>query len=561
MLSTSTLRRVARQLAQVLVMAVCLIAAASCAGSSSPPATAAGGASGAQSEAPTTDAPDATVVPPDGKWLVDEQGRSYYLTEVKRVEGAYKWVDETKQQVRVAYGLVFDVADYDDQVIHIKVYKPVPRVPQQVKQRPDPQQIAAEYAFTIPQVDRLQFQPFEAGLPKQGQWREGFAVADIDGDGFLDIVSGPARKTGSRPAIFLGDGAGHWRPWREAVFPPVPFDYGDAAVGDLNGDGRVDLVLASHLRGITAMVQEGKGQFRLWSKGIEFVGPGDPGSAGSAFSSRAIELVDWNADGRLDVVGLADGPQLNVAAGTAELSTGSNGVVIYLNNGDGTWGKIAGKARIYGDKLQVADIDGDGREDVFIGSSVQGFKSLLLRGRPDGSWEDVRSDAIRNKALVRGVAVGDLDHDGRHDVLVGYQTFEGGIWRTGVDALLFSADGFSRHPVLNAESMEGIWALALGDLDQDGNLDAVALTGGGEGWVLLGDGKGGFARQESSEIAQKGCSGRHVELVDLDHDGYSEIVAEFASESGSGMSKFLKGTEDCPSSGSLRVWKPVPKAR
>src|SRR5258707_1200039 len=40
----------------------------------------------------------------------------------------------------------------------------------------------------------LTFQPFGAGLPTSGQWREGFRLADLNGDGQLDLVHGPARK-------------------------------------------------------------------------------------------------------------------------------------------------------------------------------------------------------------------------------------------------------------------------------------------------------------------------------------------------------------------------------
>src|SRR5947208_3516260 len=49
------------------------------------------------------------------------------------------------------------------------------------------------------------------GLPQTGSWRNTLAVADMNGDGFPDIIAPPARKGNGTPVIFLGDGKGHWK--------------------------------------------------------------------------------------------------------------------------------------------------------------------------------------------------------------------------------------------------------------------------------------------------------------------------------------------------------------
>ncbi len=499
--------------------------------------------------------------PPDGKWLVDELGREYFPLEVPRVEGGYSWDGEDHKRVRLAYGVPFDVASYDDEKIFVKIYRPVERPPRPARVEITPEELEAAYRVEVRVGDRLSFVPFGAGLPLAGQWRQGFDIEDINGDGHPDIVHGPARKTGSRPSLFLGDGKGNWQRW-QAVFPGVPFDYGDAAAGDLDGDGHLDIVLASHLRGISALLGDGTGSFRLWSDGIDFEVQPPPDATRPAFSSREVEILDWNRDGRPDILALGEGPRLALArgAGNASFAGGSRGAVVYLNQGNGTWIKTGGAKDtkvIFSDELAVADFNGDGIQDFATGSGVQGAKTLLNLGKADGTWETVALGDLRPRAIFHGVAAGDFDRDGRADLAVGYQTIEGGVWRTGVDALFSRPDGtWQRVALGNEKSQHGIYGLGSGDLNGDGALDLVALTGGGQGWVFLGDGRGAFVREQGEEIADPGCSGYHVELADLDGDGTAEVVAGFAGEGNS-----LLGPEACPSQGSLRAWKAVAKGR
>lgn len=507
--------------------------------------------------------PDA-LEPPDGKWLVDEEGREYFAAQIPRNEGEYAWVGEDRKQVRLAYGLVFDLLAYDEATFTLKMYRPLERKPRTRPKAPTEEEkaaVAATYKSEIKAADRLTFTPFDEGLPREEQWRQGFDVADLDGDGQLDLVHGPARKTGSNPAVFLGDGKGHWRRWTEARFPSVNFDYGDAAVADLNGDGRADLVLASHLRGVTAMIQEGKGIFRPWTQGIEFSPGLRSDDAGNAFSSREIELVDWNRDGRLDLLAFGEGPRLSVARTAQKYSEGSEGMLIYLNQGDGSWQKLVPDpgSKVYGDDFSLGDFDGNGRLDFVTGTGVLGYRAVLHLGGEDGSVQRLEVDSLRPGASIRGITAADFDGDGRDDFAVGYLAREAGVWRTGVDAMYSRAGNvWERRTLWSQDSQDAVYALGNGDLNGDGAVDLVALTGGGKGWTFLGDGKGGFVREEGTELDSEGsgCRGYHVELADVDRDGRDEILAGFAGEDAELMGL---GPESCPTNGSLRVWKAEPK--
>jgi hypothetical protein len=505
--------------------------------------------------------------PPDGKWLTDEFGRKYFVQRIKKIPQAWVWVVEGKR-VQLARGLMFDVVSSDETSFDVKIYgtdaQMAAGIAEGGKRVPSPEDLAkaaASYRTEVAASDRLTFTPLSQGLPTHGQWRQGFVVADVNEDGNLDIVHGPPRKGGSTPAIFLGDGKGGWRRWNEASFPSIPFDYGDIAVADFNGDRHPDLAIASHLRGISVLAGDGKGNFRPWSEGIEFEANDQDKPI---FSSRAITVVDWNGDGRTDILAWGEGPRLAAArlqGGGGDFSTGSRGAVVYLNQGDGTWqkkapdGAASGSSRSYGDSVQVTDFNGDKHPDFVAASALTGNRTLLYLGQEDGSWKGSSIDQLRPQATFRGVAAGDFNGDGRADLAVGYASTELGIARTGIDVLLARPDGsWDRRPLGSEEGRAGVWALGAGDLDGDGALDLVGITGAGSGWVFLGDGKGSFTREQSPELAPQevGCTGYHVELVDLNKDGAAELIASYAGE---GSLSPLGGVGKCASGGSLRAWK------
>src|SRR5205085_3957023 len=117
--------------------------------------------------------------------------------------------------------------------------------------------------------------------------------------------------------------------------PPIPLDYGDIAVADLNGDGKMDLVVGSHLLGVTALLGDGKGVFRAWSDGIDFRAPGQGSSQSPPFSSHAVRIADFNGDGKPDVAVLGEGARMATThdVNTASFTRGARGVRIYLNQG------------------------------------------------------------------------------------------------------------------------------------------------------------------------------------------------------------------------------------
>ena len=515
------------------------------------------GATGEAAEAPAEYMPQ----PPDGKWLVDEQGRQYFVDMIPKQEGGYVWLDAEKTRVQVRYGAVYDVVGQDDSSFRVKIYKvdTSVRPPTPPVSKEELEKVAATYRNDTGTADRLVFEPFGNGLPESGQWRNGFEIADMNSDGHPDIVHGPARKRSGGPNIFLGDGKGNWRRWSEVRFPPLPYDYGDVAVADFNGDGRLDLVLAVHLHGLLALVTDGPASFKEWGRGLDFRGAAAAPAGEITFSSRAVAAADMNGDGRPDIVAEGEGPRPPTGATPGGLpgrdagGSGSYGLVVYLNQGDGSWSRQAEEpVRLFGDRLVVADFTHDGILDTVLGSNVLGAKEILRIGSGGGAWTKARLEDLR-PGLVGGVDVGDFNGDGRPDLAVGYLSYELKLWRTGIDLFLGRADGsWERRPVAVEDGRGWLTALSAGDIDGDGKLDLAALTGEGATWILLGKGDGSFVREKSQEIPpeQGGCKGYDVRIADLDGEPGGEVVAEFAGEPSALFAPAL-----CVNEGRMVAWK------
>ena len=183
-----------------------------------------------------------------------------------------------------------------------------------------------------------------------------------------------------------------------------------------------------------------------------------------------------------------------MVAGPDERPSQSYGMIVYLNQGDGSWlrrDELKSGVRGFGEDLVVADLNDDGKLDAVLGSGVMGARDILRLGASDGGWSREKLDDVRPRGYVSAVDAGDFNGDGRLDLALGYLSREGDVWRTGIDLFVTrAAGGWERRPVAAEENRDWLTALDSGDLDGDGKLDLAALTGDGELWIFLGKGDG-----------------------------------------------------------------------
>ncbi|MEL7058534.1 MAG: VCBS repeat-containing protein [Acidobacteriota bacterium] len=499
----------------------------------------------------------------------------YRIEALPKVEGAYRYYGEN--QVRLPRGVVLELADEDEELLYVKIYdwikKPerATRVPVSVGVSPEEMDAARERnKVELETVDRLQLESFDRGLPRRGQWRNEFGLGDLNGDGHLDIVFSARRKGPPVPQVFLHDGEGSWRSWREAQWAEgQPYDYGAAATGDFNGDGNVDVAFGIHLSGMMALVQDGDARFEPWSEGIEVDFPGRGGDA-TSFSSRSVRVLDWNKDGRLDILALGEGPKGMKTRKSrdprskdfGELIDTARGFVLYLNQGDGTWQatRPAGAAASddFGDDFAVADLNGDGRLDLVSATSRLG-NNRVLQVSGEGDLLSTRALLpVRPAGVMGSVDAADLDGDGHQDLVFGYRSTESDVWFSGIDVLFGDgAFNWQRLPLHSEETKGGIGALEIADLDGDGRPDVAGLGGDGEVLIFLNEGERRFAREitEEAPAQREGCRGFDLQAADLDGREGLELVAAFAGEQTGypGLKDLSK--PGCVGEGSLRVWK------
>jgi hypothetical protein len=482
---------------------------------------------------------------PEETWLTDAEGRTYRLEKLPKSQG--QKIDDG--HIRTMWGVPADLAREDDEFFYIKLYKVSKVAPPPAP----PARKAAPPEAVAPTSQRLRWTAYSDGLPTGGQWREGLALADMAKSGHLAIIVSPARKTLRAPVVFVHGDAG-WARSPAIKFPSRAYDYGDVAVGDVNGDGVPDVVMGVHLRGLLALQSKAgaSGEFEDASNGLPFQQRADT----PVFSSQAVVLGDCNGDGKPDIVALGEGPRLPTAT-KADYAV-ATGIASFVREADGSWSRKneAPNASLFGSGMAAGDVDGDGKLDLVIAPGTLGDDKIVFRGDGACGWQAESVDAVRPRSYITSVATAKLPATAKPGasvgdaVILGYTDFGADEPFFGIDLLTRNSDGHWTRIALTREPGRGrIEALATGDLDGDGKPDIAAVDGEGTVTVLIVDGKGRFTREQQPLTNTAHCGGAGIAIGDLDGDGLGDLVVSFASEA----SPMNPGV--CPNEGALMAWK------
>jgi hypothetical protein len=198
----------------------------------------------------------------------------------------------------------------------------------------------------------------------------------------------------------------------------------EVAVADLDGDGHLDLIAANVFTGIEVRLGDGSGAFG---------GPvvHDLGTAESYFANQ-LELVDLDDDGALDVVTSGLGFDAPGEPGVRRRDAGRRGrrvrPVRAAPGGLAAQVEIPVPEEVH--ETALADVDGDDHLDVVV-TRWNKSSALVLFGEGDGSFSETHKVASggRNAGAVE---VGDLDGDGRSDLAISHSGSDGYTGSLGV---------------------------------------------------------------------------------------------------------------------------------
>ena len=255
----------------------------------------------------------------------------------------------------------------------------------------------------------------------------------------------------------------------------------DSVVGDLDGDGYLDIALAVNGAANYWYKNNGSGVFTKQA------------SFGGNNNSLAIDIGDLDGDGDLDLF----------------VVNYSQNNYIYLNNGSG----IFTQRQVSADTdlsrgISLGDIDNDGDLDAYVSNSNQQNKLWLNDGSANFIANNIRGDL----GASFDSALGDVDNDGDLDIYVANYNDLNKLW------LNQGSNTFMAGSINHGRNYN--WKVNFADLNNDNNLD-VYISTNGQNKIYLGDGLGGFAI--GKDIAGDLNNARDVSIYDVNKDGFLDI--------------------------------------
>jgi hypothetical protein len=360
----------------------------------------------------------------------------------------------------------------------------------------------------------LSFVDASDGLPSTGQWRQGLAFYDMNGDSHLDIIATPPRnaKEGNKtPVIWYGDGKGKWVEKRSET--AILCDYGDVAAADFDCDGIADMALAMHGIGMKGLKGTGKNGY------VDFSGGMLPSGK---FTSRSLVSADFNNDGIPDIAAVSE-------AQFGKSDPIPAGLVVCLRM-DNTWkcqhvGDEDTVRGLFADKLSVGDVTGDGNKDIAVGSLNHARELIVWIGDGKGGFTPFNKGLTREHHYL-SVAFSDINRDGRDD-LVAIVTGFGRNAFLGLKVFLSGPDGFTEM-CDGLPTRELFFAVDACDLNGDGIPEIAAGTAdGGVQIFTLKDRR--WDRLTPFGLPEKGLKRIwNIYCVDCNGDGRKDIVLNFA---------------------------------
>lgn len=337
-----------------------------------------------------------------------------------------------------------------------------------------------------------------------GATAQAIAMNDFNGDGQVDIAV--TSFYGNNVSVLLGNEDGTFQEQQASPAGSAPEAI---AVADVNGNGVQDILVANNAGAVSVLLGNGDATFQA------------PQTFDVQTSTLiSIAAMDFNGDGYIDVA-------VTGAAGGQDVS-------VLFGNGDGSFQpsqNFTGATTGYDTTMvAAADIDADGFSDLVvsshdISSDRATGKINVLMNNGDGSFQ--APVAYGTGTHPRTVTLADVNGDDKLDIVTPNDGPGWGLDGSTTSVLLGNGDGTFQPEMRTGITATGIWASAVGDVNDDGHPDVVNANAVAPGTVtvMLGRGDGSFQTQNNYILGDTTRTNpRKVVTADFNGDGYSDIV-------------------------------------
>ncbi|RYZ22805.1 MAG: T9SS type A sorting domain-containing protein [Chitinophagaceae bacterium] len=277
---------------------------------------------------------------------------------------------------------------------------------------------------------------------------------------------------------------------------------GDIVEGDFDGDGRVDLVYTSFSNDLVNVMRNTTSGTSVSFAVSQIFGMINP---------LSIEAADLDADGKLDLI-----------------VTGGSGAWIYVLKNQSTPGAMSFATRVVlgtgSEPRQVAvgDLDGDGLPDLAVSNKSSASVSLLRNTSTTAGLAFAPKVDIATVASTEGVAIGDIDGDGKADVAV---TGSNTGAQFSVLRNTSTPGNFSFAARTDVTTGSFPWDVLIADLNNDGQNEVLVANNGSDDVRVFRNAAAGSIALTNVLTLPVSASPRCLEVADLNADGKPEILA------------------------------------